>query len=122
MPVKPEYLATIGLPLLERSIRQFKYENSDHELDICGIVFNHSSSYSHGPEGQTSVREVEREAKKNGWHVFGTRVRYSASYAKAAREGAPIRSTSYSRWYVASEFDKFVDEFFAAIKLPKATT
>ncbi len=42
VPVKPEFLATIGLPLLARSMREFTYENADHELEICGIVFNHS--------------------------------------------------------------------------------
>ena len=60
VPVKPEFLATIGLPLLARSIREFKYENSDHDLDICGIVFNHSSSYSVGPEGNRSRAGLER--------------------------------------------------------------
>jgi chromosome partitioning protein len=89
VPVKPEFLATVGLPLLEHSIQEFKYENSDHDLDICGIVFNHSSSYSVGPEGTRSIREVQAEAKKNGWHIFETQVRYSRSYAKAAREGRP---------------------------------
>lgn len=120
VPVKPEYLATIGLPLLARSIQEFKYENADHELDICGIVFNHSSSYSDGPEGSKSVKEVQTEAKKNGWHVFDTHVRYSASYPKAAREGAPIGNTSYVRWEVTTEFSRFVDEFLAATGLAKA--
>lgn len=118
VPVKPEYLATIGLPLLERSIREFKYENSDRALDICGIVFNHSSSYSVGPEGDKSIKEVKAEAKKHGWPVFGTHVHYSRSYAKAAREGSPIGSTSYARWTVAGEFGRFVDEFFTAIGIP----
>lgn len=120
VPVKPEYLATIGLPLLARSIQEFKYENSDHKLDICGIVFNHSSSYSKGPEGSQSVKEVQREAKKSGWHVFDTHVRYSASYPKAAREGAPIGNTSNVHWPVRKEFSRFVDEFLAAIGLAKA--
>ena len=115
VPVKPEFLATIGLPLLARSIREFKYENGDHALDICGIVFNHSSSYSDGPEGSTSIKEVQAEAKKNGWPVFETHVRYSRSYAKAAREGTPIGSTIHVRWHVSGEFSRFVDEFFQAI-------
>lgn len=122
VPVKPEYLATIGLPLLARSIRDFKYENNDRALDICGIVFNHSSSYSEGPEGRKSIKEVTTEAKKNGWPLFETHVRYSRSYAKAAREGTPIGSTSYSRWYVASEFSRFMDEFFKAIGFAKEET
>jgi len=119
VPVKPEFLATIGLPLLARSIREFKYENSDHELDICGIVFNHSSTYSDGPEGATSVNEVEAEARKHGWRVFGTHVRYSASYPKAAREGTPIANTSYVRWEVTNEFSRFVEEFLESVGLPK---
>jgi chromosome partitioning protein len=117
VPVKPEFLATIGLPLLEHSIQEFRYENADHALDICGIVFNHSSSYSVGPEGIRSIREVQAEATKNSWHVFETQVRYSRSYAKAAREGTPIGSTSDVRWYVPGEFSQFVDEFFEAIGL-----
>lgn len=120
VPVKPEFLATIGLPLLARSIQEFKYENSDHELDICGIVFNHSSSYSEGPEGKKSVKEVQAESKKNGWHVYDTHVRYSASYPKAAREGTPIGSTSYARWEVTTEFSNFVNEFLDSVGLAKA--
>ncbi|MBI1879389.1 MAG: AAA family ATPase [Chloroflexi bacterium] len=119
VPVKPEFLATIGLPLLARSIQEFNFENADHGLDICGIVFNHSSAYSDGPEGWKSIREVKAEAKKHGWHDFETHVRYSASYPKAAREGTPIGSTSYARYEVTAEFDRFVEEFFARIELSK---
>lgn len=120
VPVKPEFMATIGLPLLTRSINAFKYENSDHDLDICGIVFNHSSTYSEGPEGKKSIKEVETEAKKNGWHIFKTHVRYSASYPKSAREGTPIDNTSYVRWEVTAEFSSFVDEFLKSVGLDKA--
>ncbi|HEY2908811.1 MAG TPA: ParA family protein [Gemmataceae bacterium] len=118
VPVKPEYLATIGLPLLARSLRDFKDENGDRTLDICGIVFNHSSSYStSGPEGKRAVREVRAEARKNGWNVYDTSVRYSASYAKSAREGTPIGLTSYARWNVRTEFAVFVKEFLKSIGL-----
>ena len=89
--------------------------NGDHALDICGIIFNHSSSYSHGPEGKKSIREVKAEARKHGWHVYDTRVRYSASYAKASRERTPIGKTSYARWHVRDEFSVLVDEFLASI-------
>lgn len=115
VPVKPEFLATIGLPLLANSVLEFKSENSDHALDICGIVFNHSSSYSDGPETSASVREVTEEAKKNGWHIYDTHVRYSRSYAKAAREGTPIGSTSHVRTNVPRQFSSFTQEFFKSI-------
>lgn len=117
VPVKPEFLATIGLPLLARSLDEFRLENEDHSLDICGIVFNHSSSYSQGPEGRQAVKDVKAEAKKRGWPIFNTHVHYSASYPKSAREGTPIGNTSYARWNVTKEFDKFSDEFFKKLGL-----
>lgn len=115
VPVKPEFLATIGLPLLAKSIEEFVAENSDHSLDICGIAFNHSSSYSDGPETEASVSEVKSEASKHSWHVYDTRVRYSRSYAKAAREAAPITRTSYVRGNVPAQFAALADEFFVSI-------
>jgi len=117
VPVKPEFMATIGLPLLARSIDEFSRENEDHELEICGIVFNHSSTYSEGPEGKQSIMDVEAEASLRGWHVFDTHVGYSASYPKSAREGTPIENTSYVRWNVTQEFDAFCAEFFSRIGL-----
>jgi chromosome partitioning protein len=115
VPVKPEFLATIGLPLLANSLIEFKAENTDHDLDICGIVFNHSSSYSDGPETLASVEEVTAEAKKNGWHLYDTHVRYSRSYAKASRERTPISSTSHVRKSVPKQFASFVQEFFGSV-------
>lgn len=117
VPVKPEFLATIGLPLLARSIGDFKSQNRDHEIDICGIVFNYSSSNSTGPEVQQSIREVTGIAAKNGWPIFPKPIRHSRSYAKAAREGRPISRTSYARWNVASELDQFIRRFSESIGL-----
>jgi len=122
VPVKPEFLSTIGLPLLARSINEFKYDNTDHDLDICGIVFNHSSSRCEGPQVKKSVKDVQMEVKKNGWHIYNTHVRYSTSYPKSVRERTPIENTSHVRWEVAEEFSKFVDELFASVGLDKATS
>ncbi len=117
VPVKPEFMATIGLPLLARSIQEFQAENEDHTIEIAGLVFNNSSSYSTGPEGRRSVEEVQREAKKQGWHVFKNRVEYSASYPKSAREGAPLSLTSYARYDVVQDFGKLKDEVWDRLGL-----
>ena len=117
VPVKPEFMATIGLPLLARSLDEFRLENDDHEIEICGIVFNHSSSYVKGPESKKSIREVTKEAEKREWKVFDAHVRYSASYAKSAREASPIGKTSHVRNDVAKEFEEFEQEFFETIGL-----
>jgi chromosome partitioning protein len=118
VPVKPEFMAAIGLPLLAKSLLSFKSENEDHQLEICGIVFNHSSSYSTaGPEGRTTIKEVTAVAKDEKWPVFENEVRYSASYAKSAREGTSIRGTSHSRWSAIQNFEAVRDEFFKSVAL-----
>jgi chromosome partitioning protein len=118
VPIKPEFMATIGLPLLARSLKNFKNENEDHQIDICGIVFNHSSSYSSGPEGRQSVSDVTKIANAEKWNIFETHVTYSTSYAKAARERSAIGYTSYVRAPTIQRFRAFRDEFFGSIGLP----
>lgn len=115
VPVKPEFMAAIGLPLLVRSLLSFNADNEDHKLEICGILFNHSSTYSSGPEGRTAIRDVTAVAKAEKWPVFENHVRYSASYAKSAREGTSIRRTSYSRWEVIQNFEAVGDEFLKSV-------
>lgn len=117
VPVKPEFMATIGLPLLARSIQEFQAENDDHDIEIAGLVFNKSSSYSAGPEGRTSIEEVRKEAKKHGWYIFRNRMEYSASVPKSAREGAPLRRTSYARYGVIEGFERLKDEIFRRLRL-----
>lgn len=122
VPIKPEFLATIGLPLLARSIKEFKSKNSAQSIKIAGLVFNHSSSYSSGPEGQQSIKEVSKEAKQHGWHICENQVRYSASYAKAAREQTPLSKTSYTRGDVVREFRALADEVFGLVGLTAVTS
>ena len=121
VPVKPEFMATIGLPLLARSLKEFQIENDDHEIEIAGLVFNHSSSYSQGPEGRRSITEVRNVAKEHGWHVFQNQIRYSASYPKAARAGVPLARTSHVRSDVSYEFMRFENEIFQKLDIKRRT-
>lgn len=120
VPVKPEFLATIGMPLLAQSMTDFRSENRDHDLDVCGIVFNYSSANAaKSPEGLKAIAEVEEEATIQNWPVFTTRIRYSRAYPNSARAGTSLASTKYTRSSVMREFDHFVDEFLAVIQLRK---
>jgi len=116
VPVKPEYLSTIGLPLLVRSMNEFKEGPfGSHDLKLLGVVFNHTTNYS--PEEVKSKSEVRGMAKTYGWHVFEHEVTYSRSYPKGAREGQPIFRTSYARTDQAIRFREFADEFAKRIGL-----
>ncbi|MFH2057950.1 MAG: ParA family protein [Pseudomonadota bacterium] len=113
VPVKPEYLSTIGLPLLVNSMEDFIQQYDDSPLELAGIVFNGCSGYA--PEEARSKGEVKKMAAINGWHVFNSEISYSKSYPKGAREGQPIFRTSYARTTAASNFRQFASEF--AIKI-----
>ena len=114
VPVRPEFMATIGLPLLARSMNEFQIENDDHKIEIAGLVFNHGD-YSSGPEVRKSKREVREQAEEHGWHIFKNELRHSKSYPKAAREGAPVASTSYARGNVIRGLKRLKDEVFERI-------
>ncbi len=116
VPVKPEYLSTIGLPLLGRSMDEFnKGPYSGHSIEIAGIVFNHATDYA--PEERKSKRDVRSIAAANHWYVFESEVSYSRSYPKGAREGRPIFWTSYARYAQAAKFQAFADELATRIHL-----
>ncbi len=108
VPVKPEFLSTIGLPLLGNSLETFEKQYG-RQVDLTGIVFNATSDYS--PEEMLSKTSVKNLAKIRSWYVFSNEVRYSRSYPKSAREGRPIFRTSYVRRAQAVRFHEFANEF-----------
>ena len=109
IPVRPEFLSTIGLPLLEQSLNDFATLYPDNSPAILGLVFNAISGYS--PEEVTSRNEVQSIARASGWPVFDEEVSYSKSFPKSAREGRPIFWTSYVRTATKGNFHSFAREF-----------
>ncbi len=108
VPVKPEYLSAIGLPLLSNSLDEFRSHNNGHAPEVAGIVFNFASDYA--PEEIRSKGEVTAVARRFGWYLFENEVPYSRSIAKSAREGQPLRLTSYSRATQVNKLTNVVTE------------
>ncbi len=115
VPVKPDYLSSIGLPLLVNSMEEFKKHYEDHNLELAGVVFNATTDYV--PEEILTKIVVQGLAEKEGWHIFENEIRYSRSYPKGAREGRPIFRTSYARRTQAARFKAFAEEFAQRIGL-----
>lgn len=115
VPVKPEFMATIGLPLLARSVDEFQTKNTDHALDIAGIVVIRQSGYQVTREDRVAIVEVQSLAKKHGWHMFRKHMPYSVSYARAARQGTPISRTLHARTEVIERFQRLKDEILRAV-------
>ena len=115
VPVRPEFLSTIGLPLLARSLEDFRMMHQNHRLDMGGIIFNGLRRTNTPPEQRTSRRDVIRVAGQHQWPVFGSVAHHSDSYAHGSRSGDPIFLTDYARDYVKEEFALVADEFLRAI-------
>ena len=89
VPVKPEYFATIGFSLLNDSLDNFRRSNRGHQIDVVGIVINnsayHYSGNRGGPERETSISQIYREADNNDWYVFKNQIPLSRGFPKMMR-------------------------------------
>nr|WP_133511571.1 ParA family protein [Candidatus Thiosymbion oneisti] len=117
VPVKPEFLATIGLPLLARSLSEFTVRNQHQKIEMAGIIFNDMRRSNTPPEQLKSCREVEALAKDHGWSIFENPAHHSDSYATGSRAGTPIFDTPYARDYVVGEFRQVAEEFLQRVEL-----
>jgi chromosome partitioning protein len=117
IPVKPEFLAAIGLPLLVRSIQDFHSSFGQHQLDIAGIVFTDADPQQVKPEHLSGRKDVATVANQEGWPVFTNELRHSDSYPRGARDGSPIFQTDYARWWVVDSFNNLGAEFMKSVGL-----
>ena len=58
VPVRPEFFATIGFPLLNDSLEAFRRANRGHQIDVIGIVVN-NATYDGGNDGGPEKRKSD---------------------------------------------------------------
>lgn len=107
VPVRPEFLSTIGLPLLVRSLDDF-HDLHNKTVDVLGVVFNASGEKR---EHDRSRAFVSRVASQYSWYVFENEVTYSDSYPAGSRAGTPIFLTDYARSWKIDDFKAVAREF-----------
>ena len=109
VPVRPEFFATIGFPLLQDSLDTFRRNNRGHQIDVIGVVINNSTydggNYG-GPEKWKSLQDIRNEAAKNEWHIFNRELGYSRGFPKMMR--GDYNHLGNSEW----GFNIFAAEFF----------
>lgn len=115
VPVKPEFLSTIGLPLLSRSIADHNAQPENSQTSVVGIVFNHASNYL--PEEALSKAEVKSVAADYGWYMFSSEIAYSRSFPKGAREGKPLMKTPKAHKKQKAKMAAFANEFARVVGL-----
>lgn len=113
VPVKPEYFATIGFPLLRQSLEDFRNQNRGHHIKVCGVVINNAfydGGNNGGPEKERALTEVKKEAINNQWPIYKNEIPHSRGFPKIMRG-------DYSYPGNASKFNYFADEFFSSVGL-----
>ncbi|HZY91764.1 MAG TPA: ParA family protein [Thermoplasmata archaeon] len=115
IPVKPDFLSSIGLPLIAQSLSEFGRQYEEKQPKVAGVLFNAQDRYL--PESKRAKREVLAEARRQNWYVFDNEIRYSRSYPSGARQGRPIFTTAYAQSGVAANFQEVAREFEKVIGL-----
>jgi chromosome partitioning protein len=113
IPVKPEFFATIGFPLLKESLRKFRLANKGQRINVAGVVINNAfydGGNNGGPEKATALTDINMESNKNGWHIFQNEIPHSRGFPKLMRGDY---SWSGNAW----RFDLFANEFFNHLKI-----
>ena len=115
VPVRAEFLSTIGLPLIRRSLNLFNQVYPEHKIQLAGILFY--ATTNRGAEEELSKSEVRELAKNFGWYVFNNEIPYSKSYPRSAREGVPIFLTSHVRKSQSIAIQNFAEELSVRVSI-----
>jgi len=115
VPVRPEFLSTIGLPLLLRSMEEFKKNYKNEPVpEFGGIIFNDTGEKVEHDRSRAYVQQI---ASKHDLPVFENEVSHSDSYPAGSRVGQPIFLTDHARETKKKEFQKVALEFLGKIGL-----
>ena len=123
IPAKPDYLSTLGIDYLHRSVEQLIREfNEFASMDatvrqssptMLGVVFTMIQIYSGAPIA--SQQQFITQTQRLGIPTFSEYFRENKSiFASAPQDGIPVTLHEYSRGTysdVVSEINSFVDEF-----------
>lgn len=113
VPVKPEYFATIGFPLLRQSLDRFNNQNRGHSISVLGIVINnafYNGGNNGGPEKKAALADIKQEAMNNSWSIYKNEIPHSRGFPKIMRGNNTYKGN-------ANQFPKFANEFFKSIGL-----
>ena len=87
IPVRPEFFATIGFPLMHKSLQAFKAKNPKNCIEICGVLFNHNLTEGKSKKGtprhqKDAYAEIHAFAHKHEWPVLYNEMYFSEGFQK----------------------------------------
>lgn len=112
IPVRPERLSSVGFPAIAESVRIFKQEYPNYNLDVLGLFLLRPTSSRWERYYNETKREAQDFADEQGWRFLDREISYSDSYVRGALEVMPIAMTPDARKNVKAQFRNFAREVF----------
>ena len=116
IPVKTEFFSTIGFPLMEQSLENFRTNNHGSQIDVCGIVIHETktSGARRTEDGQNSLNDIREKARIYGWDILTNTMYLSDGYPKL------VKNPNASQLGNApGEWPKVAEEILAKVGLNK---
>lgn len=112
VPVKPDPLSVLGVPLLETVI-DFHCDNFGKEIEPIGIIF----TMVRETNMMTNVMAALQQTSVGERYIFENYTRNSTYYAESSRNHEPLFEHYLARYHGhASDMNKIVDEFLFILK------
>ena len=115
IPVRPEFLSSVGFPLIGRSVERFKQEYPSHSLEIVGMFLSNVNASL--PEYAKSKADTQDFAASRGWRFLNREIRFSQSFTRGSREGRTIANTPQAWTDVKDAFSSLADDVFSHMGL-----
>ena len=113
VPVRPEFLSSVGFQLLARSVRRFSTRH--HKLDVVGVFL--TDVPNRHPDYRKTKEATQAFAASERWPFLAREIRHSTSYTRGSREGTAIADTTQARDEVKKEFSRLADDVFSHMGL-----
>ena len=107
VPVKPEYFATVGFPLLRQSLDNFTNQNRGQYIAVVGVVVNNAfydGGNDGGPEKLRAMTDIRAEAAKNGWPIYQNEIYHCRGFPKIMRGDNTYSGNARYFYTFANEF------------------
>ena len=107
IPVRPERLSSVGFPAIFQSVREFKQEYPNHDLNVLGLFMLRPTLSRWERYYNETKREAREFTDEQGWRFLDREISYSDSYVRGALMNRPIAMTPDARKNVRSQFRNF---------------
>lgn len=115
VPVRPEPLSIVGLPLLARSLEEHRTLFETDTPKMAGIILNGKQKARPTPTQLRACNEVDQSADEYGWYIFINEMYHSDSYPSSCEQNKPIFKTKNTKENTKTDFDEVAQEFLEIV-------